>query len=243
MKKRNFYRRGIAILTPMHEDGSINFEEFGRLIDWQIENAPTRLSSAARPANARRCRKRSISSASASARSMWPGGVPVVAGGGQQRHRLCRRDGQGMRNIGVDGLLVVTPYYNKTSQRGLVAHYTKLAEATDLPIIMYSVPSRTGVNFLPATATSCLKSRTSSRSKRQAAISSRFRKSRPSAATSWTSIPAKTESSPPSCRSAALGLSRSCPTWFPGRPMKSARSILPGTSREAPLCSFSISTW
>ena len=79
------------------------------------------------------------------------GRVPVIASAGSNDTAAAVRMAKEAKEIGADGLLVVTPYYNKTSQRGLVAHYNKIADATDLPIVLYNVPGRTGLNILPAT--------------------------------------------------------------------------------------------
>ena len=151
MKKRIFTGAGIAILTPMHEDGSINFEEFGRLIDWQIENGTDAIIVCGTTGECATMSEEEHLECIRFCQKHVAGRVPVVAGAGSNDTAFAVEMVKECGNIGVDGLLVVTPYYNKTSQRGLVAHYTKLAEATDLPIIMYSVPSRTGVNILPAT--------------------------------------------------------------------------------------------
>ena len=151
MKKRIFTGAGIAILTPMHEDGSINYEEFGRLIDWQIENGTDAIIVCGTTGECATMSEEEHLDCIRFCQKHVAGRVPVVAGAGSNDTAFAVEMVKECGNIGVDGLLVVTPYYNKTSQRGLVAHYAKLAEATDLPIIMYSVPSRTGVNILPAT--------------------------------------------------------------------------------------------
>ncbi len=148
MKKPVFTGSAVAIVTPFTKDG-INFDELGRLIDFQIENSTDAIvicgttgESATMPDDehlsaieytVKRVNKR----------------VPVIAGTGSNdtAHgiKLCQK----AEALGVDALLTVTPYYNKTSPRGLVAHFTALANAVKIPVILYNVPSRTGVNITP----------------------------------------------------------------------------------------------
>ncbi len=151
MKKRIFTGAGIAIVTPMNEDGSINFAEFGRMIDWQIENGTDAIIVCGTTGECATMSEEEHLECIRFCKEHVAGRVPVVAGAGSNDTAFAVKMVKECEEIGVDGLLVVTPYYNKTSQRGLVAHYKAIAEATSLPIIMYSVPSRTGVNIQPAT--------------------------------------------------------------------------------------------
>lgn len=151
MKKRIFTGAGVAILTPMHEDGSINYDEFKKLIDWQIANGTDAVIVCGTTGECATMTEEEHLDCIRFAKEYVNGRVPVIAGAGSNDTAFAVQMVKECEKIGVDGLLVVTPYYNKTSQRGLIAHYKAVAAATSLPIIMYSVASRTGVNILPAT--------------------------------------------------------------------------------------------
>ncbi len=151
MKPIVFTGAAVAIITPFNEDGSVNYECFGKIIDDQIAGSTDAIvvcgttgESAAMPdeehlAVVEYCVKRVA------------GRVPVIAGTGTNDTQHCINLSQGAEKLGVDALLLVTPYYNKTTQRGLVAHYTKIANSVNIPIILYNVPSRTGLNIAPET--------------------------------------------------------------------------------------------
>ena len=151
MKNTIFTGAGVAIVTPMNDDGSINYEELGRLIDFNIENGTDAIiicgttgeSSTMSDEEHIECIKFAVERTAKR--------VPVIAGTGSNDTNYAIHLSQEAEKLGADALLLVTPYYNKTSQDGLVAHYTAIAESVTLPIIMYSVPSRTGVNITPDT--------------------------------------------------------------------------------------------
>ena len=151
MKKRIFTGAGIAILTPMHADGSINWEEFGRLIDWQIENSTDAIIVCGTTGESSTMSDEEHLNAIRFAVERAAGRVPVVAGAGSNDTAYAVNLAKESKEAGVDGILVVTPYYNKTSQRGLIAHYNTIADATDLPMILYHIPGRTGVTIAPQT--------------------------------------------------------------------------------------------
>ena len=151
MKKRIFTGAGIAILTPMHSDGSINWEEFGRLIDWQIENSTDAIIVCGTTGESSTMSDEEHLNAIRFAVERAAGRVPVVAGAGSNDTAYAVNLAKESKEAGVDGILVVTPYYNKTSQRGLIAHYNTIADATDLPMILYHIPGRTGVTIAPQT--------------------------------------------------------------------------------------------
>lgn len=151
MKKRIFTGAGIAILTPMHADGSINWEEFGRLIDWQIENSTDAIIVCGTTGESSTMSDEEHLNAIRFAVKRAAGRVPVVAGAGSNDTAYAVNLAKESKEAGVDGILVVTPYYNKTSQRGLIAHYNTIADATDLPMILYHIPGRTGVTIAPQT--------------------------------------------------------------------------------------------
>ena len=151
MKKRIFTGAGIAIITPMHADGSINWEELGRLIDWQIENSTDAIIVCGTTGESSTMTDNEHLEAIRFTKERVAGRVPVIAGAGSNDTAYAINLAKESKQVGVDGLLVVTPYYNKTSQRGLIAHYNAIADATDLPLIVYHIPGRTGVTIAPKT--------------------------------------------------------------------------------------------
>ena len=150
MKKILFKGCGTAIVTPFTESG-VNFEEFGKLIEFQIkENIDAIIvcgTTGESSTMTEQERKETIEFAVKKAN----GRVPIIAGTGGNCTRNVIEMTKWAESIGVDGALIVTPYYNKTTQKGLVEHYKAIAKETSLPIILYSVPSRTGVNITPET--------------------------------------------------------------------------------------------
>ena len=151
MKNTIFTGAGVAIATPMNDDGSINFDELGRLIDFNIDNGTdaviicgtTGESSTMTDEEHIECIRYAVEKVNKR--------VPVIAGTGSNHTEYAVNLSKTAEELGADALLLVTPYYNKTSQAGLVKHYTTIAEAVSLPIILYNVPSRTGVNIAPET--------------------------------------------------------------------------------------------
>ena len=146
-----FTGAGVALVTPMHPDGSINHEKYRELIDFQIENGTDAIISVGTTGEASTLNYQEHAEALRTAIEHTAGRVPVIAGTGSNDTEHCIRLSRDAKAMGADGLLLVTPYYNKTSQRGLIAHYTKIAASVDLPLILYNVPSRTGVNIRPET--------------------------------------------------------------------------------------------
>lgn len=151
MKKTIFTGAGVAIVTPMHEDGSINYEELGRLIDFNIDNGTDAIIICGTTGESSTMTDEEHIKAIKFAVDHTAKRVPVIAGTGSNDTHYAIHLSQEAEKLGADALLVVTPYYNKTSQDGLVAHYTAIANSVSLPIIMYSVASRTGVNITPET--------------------------------------------------------------------------------------------
>ncbi len=150
MKKVIFKGCGTAIITPFNENG-VNFEEFRKLIEFQIENNVDSIIVCGTTGEASTMstkeKKETIEFALKTANKR----VPIIAGTGGNCTESVIEFTKWAESIGVDGALIVTPYYNKTTQDGLIAHYSAIAKNTNLPIILYSVPERTGVNILPAT--------------------------------------------------------------------------------------------
>lgn len=151
MKNRIFTGAGVAIVTPMNEDGSVNFEKLGEIIDFQIENHTDAIiicGTTGESATLSDVEHRDVIKYAVEHTAKR---IPVIAGTGSNDTAYCIELSKEAEALGADGLLLVTPYYNKTSQRGLVRHYQLVAESVSLPIIVYSVASRTGVNITPET--------------------------------------------------------------------------------------------
>ncbi len=146
-----FTGAGVALVTPMHPDGRINHEKYRELIDFQIENGTDAIIAVGTTGEASTQNYQEHALALQTAIEHTAGRVPVIAGTGSNDTEHCIRLSTDAKAMGADGLLLVTPYYNKTSQRGLIAHYTKIANSVDMPMILYNVPSRTGVNIQPQT--------------------------------------------------------------------------------------------
>jgi 4-hydroxy-tetrahydrodipicolinate synthase len=146
-----FTGAGVALITPMHPDGRINFEKYRELIDYQIENGTDAIISIGTTGEAPTLEDNEHLEALRVAIEHTNGRVPVIAGTGSNNTEHSVYMSKEAKAMGADGLLSVTPYYNKTSQQGLIAHYSRIAGAVDLPIILYNVPSRTGVNIQPKT--------------------------------------------------------------------------------------------
>lgn len=151
MKRTVFTGSGVAIATPMNEDFSINYDELGRLIDWQIENGTDSIVICGTTGESAVMSDEEHVECTRYAVERTAGRVPVVAGCGSNDTAYAIWLSQEAKKAGADALLHVTPYYNKTSQAGLVRHFNAVADATDLPVILYNVPSRTGLNILPET--------------------------------------------------------------------------------------------
>ena len=150
MKKIIFKGCGTAIVTPFTEEG-VNFEEFGRLIEDQIKNKVDSIIVCGTTGEASTMTLEEKKEVIKFAVEKVAKRIPVIAGTGGNCTKSVIEMTKYAESIGVDGALIVTPYYNKTTQDGLIAHYKVVAESTSLPIIIYSVPGRTGVNILPST--------------------------------------------------------------------------------------------
>lgn len=146
MKKNIFKGAGVAIITPFTDDG-INFAELGRIIDDQIAHHTDAIIITGTTGEAATMTDAEHKAAIKFAVDHVKHRIPVVAGAGSNETRYAIELAQFAESVGADGLLIVTPYYNKCTQNGLVAHYEKIADSTNLPIILYNVPSRTGVSI------------------------------------------------------------------------------------------------
>lgn len=147
MKKTIFTGVGTAIVTPMNADGSVNFAEFGRLLDFQISGGADAIVVCGTTGEASTMPDDEHLECIRFAVEKVAGRIPVIAGTGSNDTAHAISLSQKAEKVGADGLLQVTPYYNKTSQRGLVKHFTAIADSVNIPIVLYNVPSRTSVNI------------------------------------------------------------------------------------------------
>lgn len=152
MKKMLFRGVATALVTPFSDDGTkVDFEAFKKLIDNQIENDVSALVFLGTTGEPATMSQDECDEVIKFAVDYVNHRVPVIAGAGGNNTRVAIEKSKRYEEFGVDALLHVTPYYNKATQSGLVAHFTQIANSTHLPIILYNVPGRTGVNILPAT--------------------------------------------------------------------------------------------
>lgn len=141
---------GTAILTPFTENG-VNFDEFGKLIENQILNGVDAIIVCGTTGESATMTETERKETIKYAINKINKRTKVIIGTGSNNTKLAVEMSKFAEEAGADAVLVVTPYYNKTTQQGLIAHYTEIAKSIKLPIIMYNVPSRTGVNILPET--------------------------------------------------------------------------------------------
>ena len=151
MKNPVFTGSAVAIITPMNDDFSINYDEFKKFIDWQIDNGTDAIVICGTTGESSTLKTVHHLEAIKFCVDYVNGRVPVIAGAGSNNTECGLELAEKACEYGVDALLLVTPYYNKCTQKGLIKHYTMYHDATNVPIILYNVPSRTGVNIAPET--------------------------------------------------------------------------------------------
>lgn len=150
MKKLLFKGSGVAIVTPF-SGGSVDYSSFERILEHQIANGTQAIIVCGTTGESATLSDEEKKSVISFAIRHVNGRIPVIAGTGSNDTAHAVELSAFAQKAGADGLLVVTPYYNKTTQNGLCAHYFKIANSVDLPIMVYNVPSRTGLNILPDT--------------------------------------------------------------------------------------------
>ena len=146
-----FKGAGVAIVTPMHKDGSVNYEKFAELIEFQIENKTDAIIVCGTTGEASTLSHEEHLDVVKYCIEKVAGRIPVVAGTGSNCTETAIYLSQEAEKMGADGLLLVSPYYNKATQNGLYAHFKAVADSVKIPIILYNVPGRTGCNILPET--------------------------------------------------------------------------------------------
>ncbi len=147
-----FKGAGVAIATPFKENGEVNYDEFARLIEFQIENGTDAIIVCGTTGEAATMSEEEHMKVVKFCIDKVAKRIPVVAGTGSNCTETAIKLTREAKEYGADAVLSVTPYYNKATQGGLIAHFSAIADAVDIPIILYNVPSRTGCNILPETA-------------------------------------------------------------------------------------------
>ncbi len=151
MKETVFTGAGVAIVTPFTEDNKINYDKLAELLEFQIANKTDSIIICGTTGEGSTLTHEEHSEAIKFTVDVVNGRIPVIAGTGSNDTAYAVKLSNEAEKAGVDALLSVTPYYNKTSQRGLIQHFNYIADRVSVPIILYNVPSRTGVNITPET--------------------------------------------------------------------------------------------
>ena len=152
-----FKGAGVAIITPMKENLEVNYDKLDEMIQFQIDNGTDCIVITGTTGESSTLTMEEHADVIRAAVQMTKHRIPVVAGTGSNCTKTAIQLTQEAYEAGCEGALVVTPYYNKATQTGLINHYGQIAQSTKLPIIMYNVPSRTGCNILPETAATLVK--------------------------------------------------------------------------------------
>lgn len=150
-KKTVFTGAAVAIITPMNADGSVNFDEFARLIDFQIENGTDAIVVCGTTGEASTLSHEEHVECIRFVAKYVNHRVPVIAGAGSNCTETAIWLSKQAEEAGADAVLLVSPYYNKATQKGLIRHFGDTASAISIPVILYNIPGRTGVNILPET--------------------------------------------------------------------------------------------
>ncbi|KXG75138.1 4-hydroxy-tetrahydrodipicolinate synthase [Thermotalea metallivorans] len=151
-----FVGSGVAIVTPF-KDGRVNFHKLEEVFHWHVEQGTDAIIICGTTGEASTMTDEEQKETIKFAVEKINGRIPVIAGTGSNCTAHAIEMSKYAEEVGVDGLLVITPYYNKATQKGLIAHFTAIADAVNIPIIMYNVPGRTGVNILPSTVATLAK--------------------------------------------------------------------------------------
>jgi 4-hydroxy-tetrahydrodipicolinate synthase len=150
IKMSLFTGSGVAVVTPFNENG-IDFKKLEELLEWHIEQGTDAIVVCGTTGEASTMSEQEKKETIKFTVDIVKGRIPVIAGTGSNNTKASVDMSRWAENIGVDGLLVITPYYNKTTQRGCIEHFKAIASAVKKPIIIYNVPGRTGLNILPST--------------------------------------------------------------------------------------------
>ena len=147
-----FKGAGVALVTPMKENLEVNYDKLAEVIEDQIANETDSIIITGTTGEASTLTEEEHVEVIKAAVSIVKKRIPVIAGTGSNCTQTAVKLSQQAQKVGADGLLVVTPYYNKATQKGLISHYTEIAKNVDIPILLYNVPGRTGCKIAPETA-------------------------------------------------------------------------------------------
>ena len=151
MANHIFTGSGVALITPMNSDGSVNYAALADLLEFHVQNKTDAIVACGTTGEAATLSEKEHLEVLAFVAEKVNHRIPVIAGTGSNDTAFAVMLSKEAQKYGIDALLTVTPYYNKTSQAGLIKHFNVIADAVDLPIILYNVPSRTGCNIKPKT--------------------------------------------------------------------------------------------
>lgn len=151
MKNTLFTGSAVALITPMHEDGSVNYETLGKLVDFHLSSGTSAIVACATTGESPTLSHEEHCKVVEFIVKRTAKKIPVIASSGSNSTAYALELSKDLQSVGADALLMITPYYNKTSQAGFVKHFTYVADRVDLPIVMYNIPSRTGCNIQPET--------------------------------------------------------------------------------------------
>ncbi|MBQ2915674.1 MAG: 4-hydroxy-tetrahydrodipicolinate synthase [Clostridia bacterium] len=151
MKKTIFTGAAVALVTPFLEDGTVNYKKLEELIEYQIANSTDAIVACGTTGEASTLTDEEHKEVIRFTVEKVAGRIPVIAGTGSNDTAYSLELSQFAKEVGADAHLQVTPYYNKTTQKGLIKHFEYVADRVDLPMILYNVPGRTGMNILPET--------------------------------------------------------------------------------------------
>lgn len=154
-----FKGAGVAIVTPMKDNEDVNYDKLRELIDMQVGAGTDAIIIAGTTGESSTLTMEEHRDVIRAAVEFTGGRIPVIAGTGSNCTRTAIQLSQEAEEAGADGLLIVTPYYNKATQDGLISHYSRIADSTKCPIIMYNVPGRTGCNLMPETVAKLFRSK------------------------------------------------------------------------------------
>ena len=137
----------VALITPFNEDGSVNYDRLRELVDWHIEEGTDAILALGTTAETPTLTMKEEDEIARIVIEQTAGRVPVIVGSGSNNTMMAVEQSLKFQEMGADALLVITPYYNKTSKAGMVYHFTQVADAVDIPVYVYNVPGRTGVSI------------------------------------------------------------------------------------------------
>ena len=236
MANHIFTGSGVALITPMNSDGSVNYAALADLLEFHVQNKTDAIVACGTTGEAATLSEKEHLEVLAFVAEKVNHRIPVIAGTGSNDTAFAVMLSKEAQKYGIDALLTVTPYYNKTSQAGLIKHFNVIADAVDLPIILYNVPSRTGCNIKPKTYAELCKHPNIVAAKEASGDISQVALIRSTSTRATTIRPC------PSCRWARWASSRCSRTSAPQRCTTSASSVWTTTLPRRRSCISTISS-